>query len=458
MRPQTVRVEDTDREKWNEGLQRGGGFVSTGVTSGIPNLEMTAKNGATWSVQDALGLYNIENWGADYFSVNEKGAVTVAPLQSKGATIAVMEVLDEALRRGMGLPILIRFQDLLRHRVESVNEAFKAAIAENGFKGTYFGVFPIKVNQLREVVEEVTDAGKPYHYGLEVGSKPELFAALAIHQDPESLIICNGYKDPEFVRAALLGRRLGKKVILVIEKLEEVALIIQVAREVGVEPMLGVRVRLLAKGGGKWAQSGGENAKFGLSTTDLLEAMEILKREKMEPFLKLLHFHIGSQIPDIAIVKRAVREAARYYAKLHQLGWAIEYFDGSASIVEPSGIAAASQGATTLVLVRTALVRLAAGHAEDVKGDLKSGCGLVIGPTLVGGWYLLAFQPPADQLIEAAGDGSAGSAGSMIAAARGLRDIEVGLLRAERDLVRSADLTAARSDPLIDIELVGLLA
>ena len=130
MRPQTVRVEDTDREKWNEGLQRGGGFVSTGVTSGIPNLEMTAKNGATWSVQDALGLYNIENWGADYFSVNEKGAVTVAPLQSKGATIAVMEVLDEALRRGMGLPILIRFQDLLRHRVESVNEAFKAAIAE----------------------------------------------------------------------------------------------------------------------------------------------------------------------------------------------------------------------------------------------------------------------------------------------------------------------------------------
>ena len=288
---------------------------------------MTAKNGATWSVQDALGLYNIENWGADYFSVNEKGAVTVAPLQSKGATIAVMEVLDEALRRGMGLPILIRFQDLLRHRVESVNEAFKAAIAENGFKGTYFGVFPIKVNQLREVVEEVTDAGKPYHYGLEVGSKPELFAALAIHQDPESLIICNGYKDPEFVRAALLGRRLGKKVILVIEKLEEVALIIQVAREVGVEPMLGVRVRLLAKGGGKWAQSGGENAKFGLSTTDLLEAMEILKREKMEPCLKLLHFHIGSQIPDIAIVKRAVREAARYYAKLHQLGWAIEYFD-----------------------------------------------------------------------------------------------------------------------------------
>jgi arginine decarboxylase len=288
---------------------------------------MTAKNGAAWSVQDALALYNIENWGAGYFSVSDRGTVTVSPQQAKGASLEVTQVLSEALSRGLGLPLLVRFQDLLRHRVESVNEAFQAAIAENGFKGKYYGVFPIKVNQLREVVEEVTDAGRPYHYGLEVGSKPELYAALAIHQDPESLIVCNGYKDPDYVRTALLGRRLGKKVVLVVEKLEEVPLVVQVAREVGVEPMLGVRVRLLAKGGGKWAQSGGENAKFGLSTTDLLEAMEILKREKMEPCLKLLHFHIGSQIPDIAIVKRAVREAARYYAKLRQLGWELEYFD-----------------------------------------------------------------------------------------------------------------------------------
>ncbi|MCC7519332.1 MAG: biosynthetic arginine decarboxylase [Verrucomicrobiae bacterium] len=312
---------------------------------------MTAKNGVAWSVQDALALYNIENWGGDYVSVNEKGKITVAPLQSKGPALEVMEVVDDVLRRGMGLPVLIRFQDLLRHRVESVNEAFRAAIEENEFKGKYFGVFPIKVNQLREVVEEVTDAGKPYHYGLEVGSKPELFSALAIHQDPESLIICNGYKDHDYVRAALLGRRLGKKAILVVEKLEEMRLVVQVAREAGIEPMVGVRLRLLSKGGGKWAESGGEDAKFGLSTTDLLDALEILRNEKMESCLKLLHFHVGSQIPDIAVIKRAVREAARYYAKLHQLGWAIEYFDvGGGLGVDYDGSRSSSDSSTNYSL------------------------------------------------------------------------------------------------------------
>ncbi len=288
---------------------------------------MTPKNGTPWSVQEALATYNIENWGTGYFSVNEQGHISVAPVQGKGATLDMMHVLEAARAKGLRLPILVRFHDLLRHRVESINESFRAAIAETGYKGQYLGVFPIKVNQLREVVEEIIDAGKPYHFGLEVGSKPELFAALAVHQDPESLIICNGYKDPLFIRTALMGCKLGKKVILVVEKLEELGHIITVSKEVGVEPMIGIRVRLLAKGAGKWALSGGENAKFGLSTADLLEALDQLKKNKLEHCFKLLHFHIGSQIPDISIVKKAVREGSRYYAKLRQMGYEIEFMD-----------------------------------------------------------------------------------------------------------------------------------
>lgn len=288
---------------------------------------MTAKNGSPWTVQDALTVYNIENWGGGYFSVNEQGHITAAPIQSKGPNLDLIQVLEEAKSRHLALPLLIRFQDLLRHRVENINEGFRAAIAENNYQGQYLGVFPIKVNQLREVVEEIIDAGKPYHFGIEVGSKPELFAAMAIHQDPESLIVCNGYKDPQFIRTALAGRKLGKKVILVVEKLEEMNQIISVSQEVGVEPIIGIRVRLMAKGAGKWALSGGEHAKFGLSTSELLEAVELLKKHHLEHCFKLLHFHVGSQIPNISIVKKAVREASRYYAKLYQMGCAIQYID-----------------------------------------------------------------------------------------------------------------------------------
>ncbi len=288
---------------------------------------MTLKNGNPWSLQDALSLYNIENWGAGYFSVNDRGNISVSPIHDKGPGLDLPAVLEEAKTRGMSLPLLIRFQDILRHRVQAINESFAAAIADNNYQGKYLGVFPIKVNQLCEVIEEVLDVGQAWHFGLEVGSKPELAAALAMHQDPESLIICNGYKDPRYIRMALMGRRLNKKVILVVEKLEELPRIIAVSRETGVEPLLGVRVRLLSKSGGKWALSGGEHAKFGLSTADLLEAVELLKREKLDHCLKLVHFHIGSQIPDVAIIKSAVREATRYYAKLRLMGCAIEYLD-----------------------------------------------------------------------------------------------------------------------------------
>src|SRR3989454_6581986 len=280
-----------------------------------------------WDVESAIATYNVDGWGGGYFTVNAEGNVVAKPLQENGGSITILEVVNEARSRGLSFPLVIRFQDLLRHRVESVNLAFQNAITEFGYKGQYRGVFPIKVNQLREVIEEIVDAGEQFHFGLEAGSKPELVAALAMHKDPESLIICNGYKDRAFIRIALLGRKLGKSVIIVAEKLEELEQIIRASKEVGVEPHIGIRVRLYSKGSGKWSPSGGENAKFGLDTTSLVAASEMLKDAGLGHCLKLIHFHVGSQVPDISIIKLAVREAARYYTKLAKLGHELGYLD-----------------------------------------------------------------------------------------------------------------------------------
>src|ERR1700733_4132482 len=235
-----------------------------------------------WDIEDARSLYNVQRWGAKYFDINEAGHVVATPLQEAGCSVDITDVIEEAKGRGLKMPVLIRFQDILRHRVESINLAFRNSIAEFNYQGSYRGVFPIKVNQLREVVEEILDAGKPFQFGLEVGSKPELFAGLALQNQQGCLIICNGYKDPEFIKMALLGLKLGKKVIMVVEKLEELKQIITVSRQLGVEPLIGIRARLLSKGAGKWAESGGENAKFGLSTVELLAATEMLKTENLE--------------------------------------------------------------------------------------------------------------------------------------------------------------------------------
>ena len=280
-----------------------------------------------WTTEDAKELYLIPRWGSGYFDVKPDGNITIAPLQERGRKIAIKDVVDAAMEQGLSPPLLIRFQDLLHHRVRALNEAFNSAIAENKFRGTYRGVFPIKVNQLREVVEEILDAGRPFHYGIEVGSKPEIFAGLSVHTDNESLIVCNGYKDDAYIRTALIGRKLGKKVILIAEKLSEVRAIVRISKEMTVEPMIGLRVRLVTKGAGKWAESGGEHAKFGLSTTEILEAAQIMKDAGLSASFKLIHFHIGSQVPDILIIKRAVREAARYYAKLRKMGHPLEYLD-----------------------------------------------------------------------------------------------------------------------------------
>ncbi len=296
-------------------------------------MRSASKDGATvemkndWDVESAISTYNVEGWGGGYFTVNEKGNVCARPLQDNGGSIDILAVVEEARNRGLGFPLVIRFQDLLRHRVESVNRAFQAAISEFQYRGVYRGVFPIKVNQLREVIEEIVDAGQQFHFGLEAGSKPELVAALAMHKDSESLIICNGYKDPAYIRIALMGRKLGKKVVIVVEKLEELDQTIRAAKEVGVEPYIGIRVRLYNKGAGKWAPSGGENAKFGLDTTGLVTASEMLKKAGLAHALKLVHFHVGSQVPDISTIKKAVREAARYYSKLAKLGHDLGYID-----------------------------------------------------------------------------------------------------------------------------------
>src|SRR5947199_5417220 len=286
--------------------------------------EMTKND---WDLEAANAAYNIEGWGTGYFSINADGNVVAKPLQENCRPIPILEVFNASRSRGLPLPLVIRFQDLLRHRVESVNRAFENAITEFNYRGKYRGVFPIKVNQLREVIEEIVDAGQVFHFGLEAGSKPELVAALAMHKDAESLVICNGYKDPAFIRIALLGRKLDKQVIIVVEKLEELEQTIRTSKEVGVEPLIGIRVRLTSKGGGKWTTSGGENAKFGLDTVNLLTASETLKSEGLAHCLKLVHFHVGSQVPDISTIKRAVREAARYYSKIAKLGHELEYLD-----------------------------------------------------------------------------------------------------------------------------------
>ena len=311
-------------------------------------------------------MYGIHRWGSGYFGVNPQGHVTVHPEGETGPAIDLIKVAERARERGLHFPLLIRFHDLLRHRVRAINEAFAEAIKSARYKGEYRGVFPIKVNQMREVVEEILDAGEPYHYGLEVGSKPELFAALAHHRDPESLLVCNGYKDAEFIRTALLGRKLGKKVILVIEKVEELRTAVETARAMQIQPLIGIRVRLSARGVGKWALSGGEGAKFGLSTGELLQAIEYLQKEGFADSLQMLHFHVGSQVPDILALRRAVREATRYYCQLHKMGLKPAYLDvGGGLAIDYDGSRSDSESSMNYTLTE---------YARDVVRSVAEVC------------------------------------------------------------------------------------
>ncbi|MBK9072783.1 MAG: biosynthetic arginine decarboxylase [Myxococcales bacterium] len=276
-----------------------------------------------WTTQDALETYNIQGWGCGYFGINSGGDMIVTPRAPDGSIkgeINMKELIDELTGRGIQMPILLRFSDILRARIELICGAFHGAIKEYGYKGQYRGVYPIKVNQNRTVVEEVIEYGRPFHFGLEAGSKPELLAVMAIHQDDESIIVCNGYKDEEYIETALLASKLGKTVILVVEKPSEIDQIHRVVERVKIRPTLGIRARLSSRGAGRWEQSGGDFSKFGLTPTELVEAVQKLKEWGELDCFKLLHFHLGSQISAIKSVKNALREAGRLFVELYKMG------------------------------------------------------------------------------------------------------------------------------------------
>lgn len=281
----------------------------------------------TWRVEDAIELYNINGWGIGYFGVNEKGNVVVKPRKEHGPAIDIRELLDELALKDINPPILLRFPNILDNRIEKISGCFERARAEYGYQGKYYNVYPIKVNQQRPVVEEIVRYGKKFNIGLEAGSKPELHAVLPIMDNPEALIVCNGYKDEDFIELALLAHKMGKKIFLVVEKLNELKLIIQIARRLNVVPNIGIRIRLAASGSGKWEDSGGDQSKFGLNASELLEAVELARHEGIISWLKLIHFHLGSQITNIRKIKAGLREVAQFYVQLHRLGCAIEYVD-----------------------------------------------------------------------------------------------------------------------------------
>jgi arginine decarboxylase len=285
-----------------------------------------------WTVADSAEVYGVKYWGNSYFSVNDAGNVQAHPTGPDGARIDLKELVDEVARRGIGLPLLIRFSDVLKSRIVELNETFKRAIAEYGYKGEYKGVYPIKVNQHRYVVEEIVQFGRPYHYGLEAGSKPELLAVMAMLDDEEALVVCNGYKDEEYIETALMASKLGRTVLIVVEKYSELSLIAEVAKKVGVRPRIGIRVKLAAKGSGRWEASGGDRSKFGLSTREVVEAINFLKANDLLNCFELLHFHLGSQISAIRAVKNALREAGRFYVEVCKMGAPLKYFDAGGGL------------------------------------------------------------------------------------------------------------------------------
>jgi arginine decarboxylase len=279
-----------------------------------------------WRVEDSAELYNINGWGVDYFSINEKGNVTVTP-QKNGVSVDLKELLDELMLSDVSTPVLIRFPDILDDRIISISTCFKKASEEYDYKAQNFIIYPIKVNQMRPVVEEIVSHGKKFNIGLEAGSKPELHAVIAINTDPESLIICNGYKDEDYIELALLAQKMGKRIFLVVEKLNELKLITTISKRLKVKPNLGIRIKLASVGSGKWEDSGGDISKFGLTSSELLEAIDFIEKNKMRDCVKLIHFHIGSQVTKIRRIKTALREASQFYVELRKLGFNVEFVD-----------------------------------------------------------------------------------------------------------------------------------
>jgi arginine decarboxylase len=320
-----------------------------------------------WTIESARSLYNIEGWGIGFFDINEAGHVVVKPDREKtDRELDLFDLANDLEEQGVGLPLLLRFSDILRSRIESLNERFSQARAEFNYEGGYTTVYPIKVNQQRHVVEEIVEFGKVAGVGLECGSKPELQAVLGLAEHTDHMIVCNGYKDEEFMRLALMGQKLGHQVFIVLEQLSEVDVLLQVADELGVTPTAGVRIKLYSEGSGRWAKSGGEKSKFGLSTAQLVKLVDRLKSEGRLDILKLIHFHLGSQITDIRYIKAGLQEVSRYYAELRGLGVDITHVDvGGGLGVDYDGSNSTSQASVNYSLQE---------YADDVIYTIAEAC------------------------------------------------------------------------------------
>ncbi len=281
----------------------------------------------SWTIEDSKELYNVEGWGIGYFGINARGNITVHPTKEPARGLDLFELAMDLKAQGVGLPLLLRFSDILRTRIETLTEKFRSAIHEFDYKGKYTTVYPIKVNQQRHIIEEIVGFGEAHGVGLEVGSKPELQAVLALTEQAHHMIVCNGYKDEEYLSLALMGQKLGHKVIIVIEKMSEVDTLLKVARRMDVTPAAGVRIKLSAAGTGRWSESAGDKSKFGLTAAELMRVLDKLRSAGRVDILKMVHFHLGSQIPEIRSVKQAMTEVARYYVELRQLGVDIDYVD-----------------------------------------------------------------------------------------------------------------------------------
>ncbi|MEB3157503.1 MAG: biosynthetic arginine decarboxylase [Cyanobacteriota bacterium] len=331
----------------------------------------------TWSVADSASLYGLDRWGEPYFSVNARGHVLVQPRGERGGALDLVELVRGLRGRDLALPLLIRFDDILEDRLERLHAAFARAIAQYGYDGRYQGVFPVKCNQQRHVVEQLMESGRRWHFGLEAGSKAELLIALALVEDPEALLICNGYKDRRYIETAILARRLGRQPVVVIEQADEVERIIAASQELGAAPLIGVRAKLASRGSGRWGSSVGEGAKFGLSLPDLLTTVEALRQAELLPDLRLLHFHIGSQINDIAVLKDALQEAGQLYVELSRLGAPMGLLDvGGGLGIDYDGSRTATTASTNYSLQN---------YANDVVATVRECCenGRVPVPTLV---------------------------------------------------------------------------
>jgi len=299
-----------------------------------------------WRIEDSAELYNINGWGINYFSINDKGNVTVTP-KSDAAGVDLKELIDELQLRDVACPVLLRFPDILDSRIEQMESCFRVAAKEYDYKGQNFLVYPIKVNQMRPVVEEIVSHGKKFNIGLEAGSKPELHTVIGINTDNDSLIICNGYKDEDYIELALLAQKMGRTIFIIVEKLNELRLITRVAKRLKVKPNIGIRVKLASSGSGKWEDSGGDVSKFGLTSSELLEALDFLERNKMQDTLRLVHFHIGSQINKIRRIKIALREAAQFFVQIYKMGFELDFVDvGGGLGVDYDGTRSANSGSS----------------------------------------------------------------------------------------------------------------